>query len=132
MLKEFKEVILRRDLITVAAGLVMALATFYLFQAVVSYMIAPLISVFVGDPIFEANSFHIGGGEFRYGIVIEAAITFVLVTAVVYFFLEPYRRHWGGDGVAVDTRECPECTSPIPVAAKRCPHCTAVVQSDLA
>jgi large-conductance mechanosensitive channel len=53
MLKEFKEFMLRRDLNTVAAGLVMAFATFYLLEAIVSGLIAPLISIFIGDSPFE-------------------------------------------------------------------------------
>jgi large conductance mechanosensitive channel len=130
MLKEFKEIILRSDLITVAAGLVMAFATFYLVQSVVAYMVTPLISVFVGDPVFEVNAFSISGSEFRYGAVIEAAITFALAAAVVWFFLGRYWHRHGGDGVSASTRECPECTSPISVVAKRCPYCTAVVQPD--
>ena len=130
MLKELKEVILRSDAIAVAAGLVMAFATFYLVQAVVAYVIAPLIAVFVGDPVFEANSFSIGGSEFRYGAVIEAVITFALAATVVYLVLVPYRRHRGEPGVAAKLRACPECTTSISVAAKRCPYCTAVVLPD--
>jgi large conductance mechanosensitive channel len=133
MLKEFKEFMLRSDLVTVAVGLAMAFATFYLVQAVVAYLIAPLISVFVGDPVFEVNAFRVDSSEFRYGAVIEAAITFVLVAAAVYFLLVvPYRRYQSRNGVAENTRACPECTSPISVVAKRCPYCTAVVQPELA
>lgn len=128
MLK-LKEFMLRSDLIAVAAGLVMALATFYLVQAVVAYLIAPLISVFVGDPVFEVNSFSIGGSEFRYGVVIEAAISFVLAGAVV-FLLVSYRRFQDPNDVA-RTRACPDCTKPISVVAKRCPYCTSAVQVDL-
>lgn len=133
MLKEFKEFTRRSDLITVAAGLVMALATFYLLEAIVAYLIAPLISIFVGGPTFETNAFTIHSSEFRYGAVIEAAITFVLAAAAIYFLLiVPCRRYQRRKGVASKTRACPECTSSISVVAKRCPHCTAVVQPDSA
>ena len=131
MVKEFKEFMLRSDLITVAVGLVMAFATFYLVEAVVAGLIAPLIAIFVGAPDFESNTFTISGSDFRYGAVIEAAIAFVLAAAAVYFlFIMTYRRYQGRNGVAAKTRACPECTSAISVIAKRCPHCTAAVQSD--
>jgi large conductance mechanosensitive channel len=105
----------------------MALAAFFLIQAIVGGLIAPLISVVIGDPIFALNSFMIDGSEFRYGAVIEAVITFALASTAIYFLLVvPYRRHQG-EGGAPDTRACPECTSSISAAAKRCPHCTAVL-----
>jgi large conductance mechanosensitive channel len=133
MLKELKEFTLRRDLIAVAAGLVVASATVYLAQAIVTYLIAPVIAIFVGDSIFALNSFTIGGSEFRYGAVIEAAFTFVLALTGIYFLLVvPYRGFQGRNGLSAPIRACPECTSPISALAKRCPYCTAVVQSGLA
>jgi large conductance mechanosensitive channel len=133
MLKELKEFALRSDLIAVAAGLVIALATFYLVQAIVAGLMAPVIAIFIGNSTFSFSSFTVGGSEFRYGVVIEAAITFVLALAAIYFLLVvPYRRFQAPNGVAVPMRACPECISPISAVAKRCPHCTAVVRSPLA
>jgi large conductance mechanosensitive channel len=127
MLKGLKEFSSRGDLLIAAGGLLMALVAFTLVQAIVGGLITPLISVFVGNSTFAFNSFTIDGSEFGYGAVIEAAITFVLALAAVYFLLVvPYRR-LQGEGGAADTRACPECTSSISVAAKRCPRCTAVL-----
>jgi large conductance mechanosensitive channel len=125
-LKVFVE---RNDLITIAAGLLMALAAFTLVQAIVAGFIAPLIAMIFGDDLFfSASAFTIHGSEFRYGVVIEAALTFGLAAAAVYFLLiTPRGRRWAAAGVAEKTRACPECTSSISVAAKRCPHCTALV-----
>jgi large conductance mechanosensitive channel len=133
MLKTFKEAMLRSDLITVAGGLLIALAAFTLVQAVVYGLIGPLISLFVGDPVFAANSLRIDSSEFTYGAVIETAIVFGLVLAAVYFLVvKPYQHRKDRQGVAAKTRTCPECTSSISALAKRCPHCTAVVQPNLA
>lgn len=129
VLKAFKELISRSDLIAVAGGLLIALAGFTLVQAVVYGLITPLISVFVGDPLFAANSFRVDDSEFAYGATIEAAITFGLVLVAVYFLVLMPRR---GATIAPKARECPECTSLISALAKRCPHCTAVVRSDSA
>lgn len=131
MLKGLKQSMLRSDLATVAAGLLLALATLFLLQAVVAYLIAPLISVFVGSSPFELNAFTIDTSEFRYGAVIESAITFALAAAAAYLLVAGrYRRHLGPKGPAADTRACPECTSSISAAAKRCPYCTAVLPAE--
>jgi large conductance mechanosensitive channel len=130
MLKGLKDSMLRSDLVTVAAGVVLALATFYLLEAIVGYLLAPLISVFVGSSPFELNAFTVHSTEFRYGAVLVAAITFVLAAAAAYFIAGPYRRQLGRKGPSSDTRACPECTSSISVEAKRCRYCTAVLQAD--
>jgi large conductance mechanosensitive channel len=131
MVQEFKEFMVRSDLLTVAVALVIALATFTLVQAIVAYLIAPLISVFVGSDALELNAFTVNGSEFRYGAVIQAAITFALALAMIYFLVVvPCRSYQGRKGVPPKTRLCPECISSISAVAKRCPNCTAVVQQD--
>jgi large conductance mechanosensitive channel len=107
----------------VAAAVVIGLAMFYLINAVVADLLAPLISVFIGDPRFELNSFTISTSEFRYGPVIEAVITVVLAAAAVSLILAARQRRR-----AADSQTCPECASEISIAAKRCPRCTAAVQ----
>ena len=122
MLKAMRDSISRSELITVALGLTVALTAWTLISAVVTYLILPLITVFIGEAPFAINSFTIDTSEFRYGQVIEAAIIFLLAAALAVI---AYRRSRIAAG---KTRACPECTSAIPVAAKRCPFCTAVVQ----
>ena len=70
----------------------------------------------------------INDSTFRYGTFINAAITFASIAAAVYFFVAlPYRSYQERRGIGSDTRPCPECKSPIPVAASRCPQCTAAL-----
>ncbi len=126
MFKGLKEFNSRRDLLIVAGGLLVALAAYFLIQAIVGGLIAPLIAVFVGESPFTFNSFTIDGSEFTYGAVIEAAMTFGLAVGAVYLFVVLYRR-LQVEGGAESARACPECTSSISIAAKRCPHCTAVL-----
>ena len=129
MFTSLKKLVARNEPTGFAAGIVIGLAAFYLIQTVVDGLIAPLIAVFIGEPRFELNSFTINTSEFRYGAVIEAAITVVLALAVVAAVLTVrQRRYESGQAAVVDVRACPECTSTISVAAKRCPYCTAAVQ----
>lgn len=126
MLKGFKDFVTRGDLIDTAVGLVMALATFALVQALIADLITPIIAAIVGEPDFESLSFTINGSEFLYGAFISALITFVTTAAAVYYFVvAPYQRYQALRGVEPQTRACPECTTEISVAARRCPACTS-------
>ena len=131
MLKGFKEFMLKGDLITVAVGLVMALATFAVVEALVEGLITPIVAAVFGEPDFGGLAFTINGSEFHYGAVINAAVTFVATATAVYFFVVmPYKAYQEAKGVSAKTRPCPECTTSISVAAKRCPFCTATVLPD--
>ncbi|MFT3865827.1 MAG: MscL family protein [Solirubrobacterales bacterium] len=128
MLKGFKEFMLKGDLITVAVGLVMALATFALVEALVEDLITPIVAAIVGEPDFGALKFTINGSEFMYGAFINAVIVFISTAAAIYYFVVvPYKVYQEKKGVSAKTRPCPECTTAISVAARRCPACTAVV-----
>ena len=127
-LKGFRDFALRGDLITVAVGLVMALATFELIRTIVEGLITPLVGLIVGEELLLAMTFSIDGTVFSYGAVVGAVITFLATAAVVYFLVVvPYRSYQRHRGIADDTRPCPECTSSISIDAKRCPHCTSIV-----
>lgn len=113
----------RSDLIIVAVGLLTALATFELVRATVENLIMPFIVLLFGQSEFPFLSFTIDNTEFAYGFVISAAIVVVIVCLLVTPLWKVHQRYEGESG----TRDCPECLTPIPSAAKRCPECTAVV-----
>jgi large conductance mechanosensitive channel len=128
MLKGFRDFLLKGDLITAAVGLVMALATFTLTEALVEYLITPIIGAIVGEPDFSQLHFTINNSVFRYGAFLNTLIVFLGTVAAVYFFVVlPYKRYQELKGVSAKTRPCPECTTAISIAARRCPACTAVV-----
>jgi large conductance mechanosensitive channel len=128
MLKGFRDFVTGNNLIEVAVGLIMALAMFALVQALVADLITPIITAIVGEPSFADLSFTINDSEFRYGHFINAMITFICVAAAVYFFVVvPYQAYQRRRGISSATRACPQCTTDIPVRAKRCPNCTATI-----
>jgi large conductance mechanosensitive channel len=130
MLREFKDFLLKGNLIEVAVALVLALALTAVVSSLVEDLITPLIAAVFGQPDFAGLTFEINDSEFRYGEFLNAAIAFVLIGAVLFFFVvKPVnalaeRRRKGEDAT---TRECPECLGEIPVGARRCAHCTSVV-----
>lgn len=114
----------RGDAIAIAAGFAVALSVVYLVEAVVTSVVAPFISIFIDS--FESKAFNFHGGEFRYGMLVLALISFALVLGAMWLLLRIPSRGYGHVG-AEETRPCPECVTPISAAARRCPHCTAVV-----
>lgn len=120
----FRGLTARSDAIAIAVGFAVALSTVYLVEAVVTSLVAPLISIFIDS--FESKTFVFHGAEFRYGMLVLALISFALVLAAAWFLLRSASRESRESG-AEGTRSCPECVTPISVAAKRCPHCTAAI-----
>ena len=132
MLKEFREFILRGNLVELAVAVVIGTAFGAVITALVSSLITPLIAAVGGEPDFSSLDFTINGSTFRYGVFINALLAFLIIAAVVFFFVvKPYNALTAGEKTepALDerTRSCPECRSEIPALASRCAFCTAEV-----
>jgi large conductance mechanosensitive channel len=131
-MKDFKEFLLRGNLVDMAVGIVIGLAFAAVVTALVADLVTPLIAAIGGQPDFGDLSFTINKSHFLYGAVINALITFVVIAAVIFFLVvKPVnalmaRRKTEPD-VATTTRECPYCLSQIPVGARRCAFCTQEV-----
>ena len=97
----------------------------------------PLLAAIGGQPDFSALDFTINDSTFRYGHFVNAVISFVLIAAVVFFFVvmsvnELIARSRREPPADPTTRKCPECLSEIPLAAHRCAFCASEVSTDLA
>jgi large conductance mechanosensitive channel len=131
-MKDFKEFLLRGNLVDVAVGIVIGVAFAALVTALVSDLITPLIAAIGGNPDFSALGFTIHESRFLYGAFINALISFAVIAAVVFFLVvKPVNalmtRRKTEPPVDEQTRQCPECLSEIPVLARRCAFCTAEV-----
>ena len=130
-LKEFKAFLLRGNVVDLAVGVVIGAAFGAVVTSLVRDLITPILSI-PGDTNFESLSFTIGGGVFRYGNFLNTVLTFVIIAAVVFFFVVVpinhlmAKRRTEPDVDSVN-RDCPECLSSIPLAAKRCAFCTAEI-----
>jgi large conductance mechanosensitive channel len=140
MFKEFRAFILRGNVVDLAVGVVIGAAFGTIVNAIVNGFIDPLVS-FIGTGDLATKSFCSGictktdpGHLFVYGKVFSAMISFVIIAAVVFFFVvKPVNRltemFKSDQPEEKKTRECPECLSSIPVAARRCAFCTAEVSA---
>ena len=126
----FKKFLFRGNLIDLAVAVVIGVAFNAVVQAVVKDLITPLIAAVGGKPDFGSLVFTVNGSTFRYGEFINALLSFVVIAAVVYYLIVmPSGRVTAltQRNKAATERECPECLSQIPVAARRCKYCTAPV-----
>ena len=127
MLSGFKQFILRGNVVDMAVGVVIGAAFGTVVTALTKDLHTPLIAAIVGKPDFSAISFKVGETLFPIGDFINAAVSFLLVAAAVYFFVvTPVNALMARfkDPAAPTTKPCPQCLSEIPIAAKRCAHCT--------
>jgi large conductance mechanosensitive channel len=132
MVKEFRQFILRGNLVDLAVAVVIGTAFAAVIAALVADLITPLIAAIGGNPDFSNLSFTINGSHFLYGSFINALLTFLIVAAVLFFFvIQPVNRLMNARRTEPEveqiTRDCPECLSQIPAAARRCAFCTAEV-----
>jgi large conductance mechanosensitive channel len=128
--QEFKQFLLRGNLVELAVAVVIGLAFKSVIDAVVD-IVTNVVAIPGKKGVgFADKSFTIGGGIFRYGALIQTIISFVIVAAAVFFVVVvPVNRIMARRGKDPEdpTRECPECLSPIPKEARRCAFCTAQV-----
>ena len=91
ILKEFKDFIIKGNLIDLAVAFVIAAAFGAVIKAFVDFVIMPLISAIVGKPSFDTLTWTLNDAVIPYGMFITALITFVLIAAAVFFFIvRPY------------------------------------------
>ena len=123
MISGFRDFIMRGNVIDLAVALVIALAFAAVLTSFTGDILTPLLGL-IGVPDFSSLTLTVGSAEVRYGAFLNALIAFVLMAAVIYFFVVKPMERVKGPG-EVTTKECTECTSEIPLAARRCPMCTA-------
>jgi large conductance mechanosensitive channel len=130
MVREFRDFILRGNVLDLAVGIVIGAA----FTAIVNSLVADILTPIIGI-LFQANfsewTATVNGSVITYGNFIQAVISFLLVAAALFFFVvKPMnalaaRRAAAEPAEEPSTKMCPQCASAIPVAARRCPMCTS-------
>lgn len=133
MLKGFRDFILRGNVVDLAIAVVIGVAFTSVINSLVADIINPLISAIFGKPDFSYLVLHVHGGAIKYGNFLNAAISFLIVSAVIYFgvvlpmnkLLARFKKP--APAAPPATKACPQCLSDIPVAAVRCSHCTQPV-----
>ena len=126
MLKGFRDFILRGNVVDLAVAVILGAAFNANVASLVADVLNPLIAATVGKPDFSSVVIHVGGGVIKVGNFFNAAVSFLIVATVVYIAIVlPMNAMQSRmkKPAAPTTKNCPECLSEIPLAARRCSHC---------
>ena len=146
MIKEFKEFIMRGNVLDLAVGIVIGAAFASVINSLVNDIIMPPIGYMLGGVNFNDLFLSLDGQEYaslaaaqeagaatiNYGLFINAIIVFLVVSFVIYLIVKAANRMQSAEEEAPadpTTKECPYCRSEIALAASRCPNCTSQLES---
>jgi large conductance mechanosensitive channel len=132
MLSGFGKFLMRGNVVDLAVAVVIGAAFGAIVTSLVKDLITPLIAAIFGKPDFSAIAFEINGSKFAIGDFVNACVSFLLVATAIYFFVvlpmnSITTRFKKPDDEPPALRECDECLSEVPAAAKRCKFCTAAL-----
>ena len=149
MLKDFKAFIMRGNVVDMAVGIIIGVACGAIVTSIVKDIIMPPIGLALGKIDFSnlaavikqgsstpgpyaslAAAQAAGAVTINHGLFINTIINFLIIAAVVFFFIvRPIARMQAPKKVvepaAPTTKECPFCYTSIPIKATRCPNCTS-------
>jgi large conductance mechanosensitive channel len=129
VIKEFRDFLLRGNVVDLAVAVVIGAAFGAVITSFVGDVLTPLLGL-IGVPNFESLTLTVGSAVVAYGHFLNVLISFILIAAAIFFFVvKPMnamekRRQAGMEPEAATTKTCTECASTIPLAARRCPNCT--------
>jgi len=132
MLKGFREFILRGNVVDLAVAVIIGTAFGAVVTAFTKGIVMQFIAALVKTPDFDKLAFDLHGTPINYGAFLTASLNFVIVAAVIYFFMVLPLQYMLAklqkpEAVEVTTKSCGECLSEIPFAAKRCKFCAQPV-----
>jgi large conductance mechanosensitive channel len=133
MLKGFRQFMLRGNVVDLAVAVVIGGAFGGVVSSLVKDLLTPFIAAIFGKPDFSAIAFELNGSKFLVGTFINAVVSFLLIGTAVYFFIVApmnaltERMRKGQPAPDPTTRQCPECLSEIPIAARRCKFCATAL-----
>ena len=140
MLKEFREFVVKGNVIDLAVGIIIGIAFGAIVTSLVNDIIMPPIGLLLGKVNFSDLFINLSGTAYpslkaakdagaatiNYGVFLNAVINFIIVAFVVFLLVKQVNRMKKEPAPAEpNTKECPYCLSTIPLKATRCPHCTS-------
>jgi large conductance mechanosensitive channel len=139
MLKEFKEFAMRGNVLDMAIGIIIGAAFGKIVTSLVNDIIMPPIGLLLGKVNFNdlylsldgksyaslAAARAAGAATINYGTFFNTILDFLIVAFAVFLLIRQFNRLMPAPPAVVTTKDCPFCTSAIPLKAKRCPNCTS-------
>ena len=144
MLQEFKEFIMRGNVLDMAIGIIIGIAFGAIVNSLVNDVLMPPIGLLLGGVDFSNLFINLSGTGYAslaeakaagapviaYGTFINAVINFLIIALVVFLLVKQVNRLRRPKEAPVPaTKECVYCLSSIPIKATRCPHCTSELKA---
>jgi large conductance mechanosensitive channel len=144
MWKEFKEFVMRGNVMDMAVGIIIGAAFGKIVTSLVNDIIMPPIGLILGRVDFSNLFINLSGGQYQsvsaakaagaatvsYGTFMNTIIDFLIVAFVIFMLVKQVNRLKKAPAPAPpNTRECPYCKTSIPIGAVRCPNCISDLKS---
>ncbi|HSK10844.1 MAG TPA: large-conductance mechanosensitive channel protein MscL [Vicinamibacterales bacterium] len=145
MLKEFKEFAMKGNVLDMAVGIVIGAAFGKIVASFVADVLMPPIGLLLGGVNFTELFINLTGGGYatleaaraagavtlNYGLFLQALVDFLIIAFAIFLVVKWVNRMRGPAPApaAPVTKECPMCTTAIPIKARRCPACTAELEA---
>jgi large conductance mechanosensitive channel len=134
MLKEYKQFVLRGNVVDLAVAVVIGVAFGAVITSLVTNIITPIIAAIFGQPDFSGLSFTLNGSEILYGAFLNSVIGFlIIVTAIFFLVVKPINAMMSRMRTEPTpdplTGKCPFCLSEVQIGATRCPFCTQEISA---
>ena len=126
MIQEFKDFIAKGNVLDMAVGIIMGTAFTAIVNSVVEDLLMPIITGLTAGVDFSELYVTVGGAKLMFGNLINAIITFLIISLVMFAIVKSFNRK--SDEEEVSSKNCPYCKTDIPVEATRCPHCTSELE----
>ncbi|WP_456432263.1 large conductance mechanosensitive channel protein MscL [Nitratifractor sp.] len=139
MWKEFKEFLIKGNMVDMAIGFIFGAAFATVVKSLVNNVIMPPLGLLLGKVDFSQLFIPLDGKEYpslqalekagapaiKYGVFINDVVSFVILGFVVFVFVKYYNRLTHEEEVEEEAtmKKCPECAMEIPIEAKKCPYC---------
>ena len=135
MFKEFKEFVMRGNVVDLAVGVIIGGAFGKIVTSLVNDILMPPIGIAMGSVDFKDLSFVLKPATattkavtVNYGLFLNTVIDFAIVAFCVFLVVKAANTLKRPGVVAVTTKTCPQCLSAIPLKATKCAFCTSAVQ----
>lgn len=113
MLKEFKDFLLKGNLLEIAVGLILALAFKTVVDSLVADILTPIIAAVFGQPDFRSLVLDVGDGQVTYGVFLNAVISFVIIGFVLFLVVKAYNQMVGMARRKGETEETEEDSAEV-------------------
>ena len=137
MLKEFRDFLIKGNVVDMAVGFIFGAAFATLIKSLVTNVIMPPIGLLLGRVDFSQLFISLDGNTYatmaeldkagapaiKLGLFVNDTISFVILGFVMFMFIKSYNKLKKDEVVVAKTKVCSECAMEIPVAAKKCGHC---------